>query len=152
MSYVETLLSWNNVTTTKMIVLLLISVVGIICIFHVNFDFLNISGLPDMNQTCLTKCDHYICKKITLLRDSEYTPNSDIQPNECMFTSWEFSHVIFHIILGYFYNIYISITYSVCFELYEHYFYNCGSFLDLFWNGLGLLIGVTLRYYLVDRK
>lgn len=152
MSFVDTLLSWNNVTVKKLIVLIFITVIGIICIFYINLDFLNKYNLPNFNAMCFKQCNTNICKNLTQLRDSGYMLHSKEQPYDCIFTGWEFSHVILHMFLGYYYNIYVSITYSIVFELYEHYVHNCGSILDLFWNAFGMMIGVTIRYYMSHRS
>jgi hypothetical protein len=64
---------------------------------------------------------------------------------------WELTHFLFHIGLGYYYNLPVSIAISVGFELYEHCFKDCGSWLDLLYNGLGGIVGVAL-YHFVNRK
>lgn len=116
--------------------------------FKTTSEFINkISEFQDYK--CFLPCKKDICTTITKnMRDSQYLTTTLKQPNECLFTFWEFSHIILHMFIGYFYNFYISTTLSISFEIFEHYVYNCGSLLDLFYNGLGMFIGVYLRYLL----
>ena len=115
--------------------------IGTFCIFYliIRKKIINM-------EHCFIKCDHNICTNFTQLRDSNYSMNNT-QPYDCVFTLWESSHMLFHVFIGYYFNIYISVIISVFYEIFEHCFYNCGSYLDLFWNGLGLLIGVIIRHY-----
>lgn len=169
-SYADALLSWNNVGTIKLIILIILLIIGNLIIFHSQvFAFFGYSEKPEqpvetrteeeLSKTqemfkklkkcteCLAHCNHNICKSLTAtLRDTDYLNNGSSQPATCIFTGWELSHLIWHMFLGYFYNIYISVTLSVLFELFEHYTLNCASILDLFWNFIGLLIGVFIRY------
>ena len=145
MSFTDTLISWNNVGLKKIIIFLMLFVIGFFCIFYPKSEMS--FGIVKLYDICIQKCETDICKYITTnLRDDNYSLG-DYRPYDCIFTIWELSHVILHMFLGYYYNIYISISLSVLFELYEHYFRNCGSFMDLFWNTVGLLIGVIIRYY-----
>lgn len=57
---------------------------------------------------------------------------------------WELTHFLFHVYLGYIYNLPISLGVSVGFELYEHYAKDCGSYMDVLWNGLGCMLGLWL--------
>jgi hypothetical protein len=96
---------------------------------------------------CIFKCNSDSCKNYTTLRDSGYMNNENKIENDrnCAFLGWEFSHLIFHVFLGYYYNIYISTGISVGYEIIERIMYNCASFADLLINFTGLLIGVYLR-------
>lgn len=144
-----TLLHWNDVTLNMIIFLILIGVIH----HHIVFNVIN--NLPhDMQKTvndiqykCLYKCDKNICKNITNARDDDYyvdkKENRKLQ--NCIFTMWELSHLLVHVIIGYYYNIYISVIISISFEIYEHYKFNCGSYLDLIWNLMGFIIGHNLR-------
>ena len=154
MSFVDACLSWNNVSALKLIFFILF-VVGLnYYIFHINGGGSNVNTTTDHKSsgpfdTCLITCKNQICKNITSnSRESNYSLGitSNAHVDDCIFTGWEFSHVILHMFLGYYFNIYISVSLSVLFEIYEHYVYNCASWLDLFWNTFGLLIGIYIRY------
>jgi hypothetical protein len=60
-------------------------------------------------------------------------------------TLWEISHMTFHAIIGYYFNIYISVGIGVMHEINEHYNHNAGSYLDIIWNFLGFLIGYCCK-------
>jgi hypothetical protein len=146
----DELVSWNNVTTTNALILFVFLIfifwyIFIFMEFKTTSAFINkISTYQDYK--CFIPCKKEICTNITkTMRDSNYLVDSLKQPNECIFTFWEFSHIILHMLIGYYYNAYISIGIGVGFEIFEHYVYNCGSFMDLFYNSLGLLIGVSIR-------
>ena len=145
MSFIDSVKSWNNVSARGIIFLIIIVTIGTICIFYTNFDSYDVVSI---NNVCIAKCDHNMCRKLTQLRDSGYSLNTSDQPYNCIFTMWELSHVFFHMFLGYYFNIYIAITISVVYEIYEHFVHHCGSVLDLFWNTFGALIGVALRHYI----
>jgi hypothetical protein len=148
MSFTSTCLSWNNVSALKLIILIIFAVGLNYYIFYSN----TIADTGDKVKsgpldTCLVTCQHSICKKLaSQCRESNYSLGLGISHDECIFTGWEFSHVMLHIFLGYFFNAYISVSLSILFEIYEHYVYNCASLLDLFWNTLGLLMGIYLRH------
>lgn len=144
MSFIDSCLSWNNVTIEKIIILIIMVIIGTICIFYTNFEG---SESINFSHMCIKECNSDLCQRLTQLRDGGYSLNSKQQPYNCIFTMWELSHVLFHVFLGYFFNIYIAIGLSVFFELYEHYVHNCASILDLFWNTIGLLIGVGIRHF-----
>lgn len=151
MSFIGTCLSWNNVSIENIIILIIVVIIGTICIFYTNFESPSVKTI-NLSNICIKECNHDICKRLTQFRDGGYSLGSKQQPYNCIFTIWELSHVLFHIFLGYFLNIYIAISLSILFELYEHYVHYCASVLDLFWNSIGLLIGVSIRYYTSGHK
>lgn len=150
MKFYDELVSWNNVTIPKTIILF-----GILLFIYwyifVLMKFKTTSELINkistyQNYKCLIPCEKEICIKTTeKLRDRNYLTDVLEQPDKCIFTFWEFTHVILHIFIGYFYNIYTSQFISISFEIFEHYVYNCGSILDLFYNLSGVLIGISIR-------
>jgi hypothetical protein len=147
MSFANTCLSWNDITAEHIIILLFVMVLIYLYIFH----FLILPIAKPINDfhdnTCIIPCTHGACQTLTKsLRDSNYLLGSTFQPAECIFTMWELLHMIFNAIIGYIFNIYIALAISVLFEVFEHYTYNCASILDLFWNTIGIIIGVSLRH------
>lgn len=128
--------------------LTIIGIVMYLLIFHLDL-FLNkeiINKIHNYTESCVINCsDKNTCKKINNLRDKGYYlfPSAH---GKCIITKWEISHLITHIFLGYYTNIYISLSLSFGFEIYENIFYNCGSYLDLIWNFTGFLIGFYLRH------
>lgn len=144
----KSILDWNGVTVGMLVVL---SIIGI-CM-HI-FIFTLLPLLPrdlviNHVDKCLVPCNNSVCKSILSGRDSGYYANGDEEDEErslsCSVSSWEISHVLFHCFLGYFYNLQISLSISVGYELYEHYAFNAGSYLDLFWNMFGFCIGYSMR-------
>lgn len=148
MSFKEECLSWNNVGATKIIIFLIIIIALNYYIFYKNYyNTTNIRGDAGPFDICLVECDNPVWRNISsTLRDPNYSLGIDVDHRKCMFTGWELSHVILHGLLGYFFNVYISVSLSILFELYEHYVYDCASVLDLFWNTSGLLVGISIRY------
>jgi hypothetical protein len=143
------ILSWNNITTLQLSKLTIILILMYIFIFHI------LSKLPNKifnyQFICLKKCNHTLCKMCTNTRGSNYFVLSNhLDKNsipDCILTVWEFSHILFHIYLGYYYNIYISQGLSIGFEIYEKYAFNCESGIDIICNLIGFLIGYTFRIY-----
>ncbi len=139
--------NWNNVTTGMLVILVIIGVI----MNHIIFEELDNNSediqkyIDKIQSYCFINCDN--CSDITNLRDENYYTLGNADAKKCLMTAWEISHMIFHIFIGYFYNIYISVSISVGYELYEHYFKSCGSFLDLGYNMTGFLIGNHLKFH-----
>lgn len=96
---------------------------------------------------CTISCPDNGCKYWNSLRDGDYW--LDVEKKNCITNnSGSFSFFLVHIFLGYFYNIYVSQTISIGFEIYEQKFHNCGSYLDLGYNFMGFLVGHTLKNYI----
>jgi hypothetical protein len=104
-------------------------------------------GITYLNTCISPECKTGICNKIKSGRDNGYFLESSTETfnKECLVTGWELSHFMFHIFLGYFYNIYVSTGISVSYEVYERYTYNCASYNDLFINMAGFLVGNYLK-------
>jgi hypothetical protein len=144
----HSILNWNGISTGMLVVLCIIGVIMNYIIFYTldNNDQKIQDIIDKIQYYCLYKCKNN-CNGLTNLRDDDYFMGvKTTNVKKCFFTVWELSHLLFHTFLGYFYNIYISVGTSVFFEIYEHYKYNCGSYLDLMWNFLGFLIGSYIRY------
>lgn len=143
--YFSSMFSWEHIPQNKMIALMVILVIFYILIFKVITKY---KPFQKIQLSCLKKCKTNKCRNITdSLREDDYFLGAELDPKECMFTGWEFSHVIFHAFIGFFYNIYVSLGLSVGFEVFEHFSWNCASGLDLGWNMAGYLIGHTIRHY-----
>lgn len=96
-----------------------------------------------LHESCLVKTRE-TCLPIwifRLLRGTNYF-NGSTKAHECAVTFWELTHFSLHTFLGYAYNLPVSLTTSVCFELFESYRDRSGSFLDLAWNGAGYFVGL----------
>lgn len=135
------------------ITLAIILIIMYLCIFQLELilNQKNIDKVHNFSEKCLVGCSgrESTCDCLNSYRDNGYYLfESDNNKVRCAITRWELSHIIFHIFLGYFTNIYISQGLSVGFEIYEHYFYDCGSYLDLMYNFMGFLVGHSLRYCL----
>ena len=146
----NSIFSWNHVSSKCTYLFLLLNCFLYIIIFHLLDNVLPSDlqeKLDKIQHKCFVKCDNELCKEATKLRDNNYflTDPTGIDLKTCIFTSWELTHLLFHIFIGYTYNIYFSVTTSILFEIIEHYVYDCGSYLDVFWNFIGFLIGFYLR-------
>ena len=148
-------LGWNNVGPTSSVVL---AVIGAVMYAFIFLDLgisktKHVSAFRSWLYDCPMPCKegNKTCEKVNSLRGENYgfDPNIDggsyREYSSCFFTGWEASHLLFHMFLGYFYNIYISQSLSVMFELYEQYAEDCGSWNDLSVNFVGYCIGYGLR-------
>ena len=123
-----------------------------ICIVLYIFIFHVIDHIPAMRyiqDACLQSCTHDLCtSNLPYLRGKNYylhTLDKGFEVNKCLVTTWELSHLLFHAYIGYNYNLQISLTLSIVFEIFEQVVYDCGSFLDLAWNLMGFFIGYMFR-------
>ena len=154
---------WNNNGTPSILVLLVIFSVMYAFIFME----LKISKtkyvvyLRKWLYKCHMECkkDDDTCEIINNNRGNNYgyDPNIDGKYRDyknCALTGWEYSHFLFHMFLGMFYNIYISQSLSFTFELYECYEEDCGSLNDLIVNFSGFCIGYAIKsaYYYMGSK
>lgn len=149
------LFGWNNVGADSSLVLAVILAVMYAFIFldlavsKTKYVKMLRSWLYDCSIPCTD--GNKTCEKVNSHRGTNYgfDPNIDggsyREYKSCLLTGWEASHFLFHVFLGYFYNIYISQTLSFLFEIYEHLAYDCGSFNDLGINFAGFCAGHVLR-------
>ena len=146
---------WNDVRADSSLVL------GVIFAVMYSFIFLDLavsktkyvkllrSWLYDCHVPCTE--GNETCEQVDLHRGKNYGFDPNInggsyrEYSACLLTGWEVSHFLFHVFLGYFYNIYVSQTLSFTFEIYEHYAFDCGSFNDLSINFAGYCVGYALR-------
>lgn len=107
-------------------------------------------SIARLQYICFAKCNNDSCKwRNSTFRDKDYwldvNGKNYLNPVECNLTTYEFGHFLFHIWLSYEFGFIPSIVSGIICELFEHYFYNCGSYLDLFWNTLGAIIGLIIK-------
>lgn len=142
----HSIFDWNGVTLGMLVVLAIVGIIMHYIIFTGldGWDSNTQAVLDNIQATCLVNCDTN--SHITHWRDKNYYTTGIADAKKCIFTLWEFTHFLFHACVGYFYNIYTSLTLSVGYEIYEHCAKNCGSCLDLVWNFSGFLLGTILRY------
>jgi hypothetical protein len=146
MDFKEKLVSWNSVGYGGIIFLIIVGIIMKELIFGASKNTIRLEGIELLDK-CIIGCTGPIGDKYTLLRDPGYMNNKDkiSSDRNCLFLGWEFSHLLFHIFLGYYDNLYLSVGISFGFELYEKIEYNCSSYADLLINFTGLLIGTYLR-------
>ena len=148
------LFSWEGITEQKLYILIIVYFIGTFLVLYMAPAIL--PHLPTRVKKAYYNC---ISMNITLPKhirgsgyynsfdpglESKYYQNID----SCIMTFWECFHVIFHIFIGYFYNIQISAMSGILFEIFESQACNCYSFLDLFYNLVGALIGTGLKMVL----
>lgn len=146
------LFGWNNVSTGALsfICIFLLSLFSIIwkheSVYFPKFihNFWIDIIVPTL-ETCFKSCDTNTCHTMwDKTRGKNYW--AGMGAGKCYFNGWEVSHIITHVILGYFGNIYISQSVSFGFEFYEYKYESCESYMDLVWNFTGFCIGHTLRH------
>lgn len=137
---------WNDVGCGMLVCLIILGIIMHTIIFGDKKYSIH-SFIIDTLDKCIIKCTKPACLKYTSLRDPGYM-NSSQKINDdkkCVFMGWELSHLIFHMFLGYYYNIYISMGISVGYEILERVLYNCASYADLGINFTGFLVGAYFR-------
>jgi len=144
----ECITSHNNVTTGMYVGLIIFGFILDILIFKQDMIFDKNSMFTkcweNVTNRCFYNCDTGNCKKYTSFRGTTYFMDQEANKS-CMFTGWELTHLLFHVFLGYFYNIYVSLGISVGYEIFEYVKYDCHSALDLVINFIGFMIGASLR-------
>lgn len=130
--------------TIGMYVILIIACI----IMKLFIDFVpNVKFAKKYNKMCFMTCKSDLCRHfINKSRGGDYFLDSTGKNPDCFFTAWEGSHIILHIIIGYYYNLATSLSLSIGWELYEHYsVMDCANILDILWNMVGYVIGYSLR-------
>jgi hypothetical protein len=143
------ILEWGNISTGVYVVLTIVLLCMYVVIFHLDkiIGDENAKLAHDYTEECAVSCsDKVQCETVNSYRDEHYYL-FDGNSKKCLVTKWEISHLITHIFLGYFTNIYISQGLSVGFEIYEHYSLDCGSYIDLGYNFIGFVIGHNLKKF-----
>ena len=141
------LLNSNNVSCGMLIVLAITCILMNYFIFGKYANKFKIRNkIIDKLNLCTLKCKSSSCEKYAKLRDPSYFNDGTTHKNDCFLTGWEISHFIFHMFLGYFYNLYISLGLSIGYELYERIEFGCASYIDLLINFFGFVVGHILRY------
>lgn len=144
MGYFTSMLEWNHIPNDYYIALMVVLVISYIIIFHVFNTY-----FPTVQTSCFKKCKSDFCKhNVKPLRGSNYFLSNVVDPSYCLITFWEGTHFIFHMFLGFFYNLYVSLAIGVGFEIIEVFTCDCASALDIWWNLFGYLIGHTARYFI----
>jgi hypothetical protein len=141
-----------DISTGMYVTLILLLILIYICIFHKKYIPKGTEKLSDyVLNKCLSNCsDENQCKIYNSMRGKNYWIGANVGKDldsECRVTAWEIIHLAFHVLLGYFYNIYVSQGISFGFEAFEAVFYDCGSVLDLGYNFVGFIIGHGLKVY-----
>lgn len=152
-SFVDSALSFAHIRPAYYKSLAVILAGLYLYIFHI-MDHIQSPTLKSFHYACLKRCESDACRAVAEHgRDSNYyldaMKSAHIDNSDCAYTTWEMTHFIMHAFIGFFFNIQISTVFSVAFEIFEHYAYNCGSFLDLVHNLMGCLVGIALRHQLV---
>ena len=136
----------------KHVILIIVFLVMLFFIFGQTGKSKPVVSIREFLYSCQYKCaNKYVCEVVDAMRGENYgfDPNKEdlgentnkLKYKQCLITGWEVSHFLFHVFLGYYYDACISLSVNVVFELFEHYFYDCGSYNDLLINFLGFCVG-----------
>ncbi len=110
--------------------------------------------LDNIGESCVygcgDKCHTY--DSVTHKRGKRYFIGSNTTGKNmsgCLTTSWNLSHLVLYSILGYVFpqshQLLAWFFIGIGFEIGEKYAYECEDPLDIVYNGLGLIIGSSLR-------
>lgn len=125
-----------------------IGLVFIYWLFFIKLDGTDHRIAKAFDSGCWISCKNPVCKRLMrLMRDDDYMIFSKTCHDECLYSAWEVSHVLLHIAIGYYLNLWVSMSLSIVFEIWEHVSHNCGSVVDVVWNTAGFLAGVGLRVW-----
>ena len=143
-NYYKILFDNSHITNQSIINLIVVLLVLYIIIFHVLTYILPTFGKPLEN--CILKCKKDICINITKASKGLKYNYFNKPTYDCIFNGWELSHFIMHIFIGYYFNILYSLSIGLPFEYLEYKWFNCESYIDIFYNTFGALIGSYLRF------
>jgi hypothetical protein len=140
-SYFRRAFDFNHISITHCVGLCTVAIIGMLFV---------LSALPATRfmYNCAIPCRSPECaERVKKARDGGYGLKGDPggRLRSCALTIWEISHVFTHVLLGFFFNLPVSLGISIGFELLEHYCFDCGSWLDLIYNFIGFAIGHALR-------
>lgn len=137
---------WQTITPMKLYILVFVCILLYVYNFHVS----KMYPFTELSRICFTHCHTDRCLKVNKsLRGKSYYLTPGSAPNTCAFTIWEFSHIVFHMFIGYFYNLPISLLIGIPYELMEYYAFDCANPAELGYNLLGALIGNYLKTYVL---
>lgn len=141
------ILQWGNVGKQKIQTLMILLIIIYLFQYHfIEYLYKKTGIYVGLDGYCIRKCSSQTCKNmVTNYRNSDYWAATNLSPTNCAITAWEIAHTILHIFIGYYYNIHMSVLLSVGHELYEHYYLDRGSYLDLFYNMMGFVIGYSFK-------
>jgi len=143
------------ISRDKMYHMAIVSSLSVMAITYVAF---YPSRLHDAFYSCIMPRpqigSQYAQRFLAAARGKNYLAATDktYPAHECIFTVWEFSHVVYHSYIGYHFDFATSLWSGVSFELLEHYCASAGSYLDIVYNCIGYAIGSKIkRANLADR-
>jgi hypothetical protein len=146
-NFIYNLTSSDNITTNKIFGLVVVCILLYIFVFFVFEEY-----FPYLHKLSYMKCFYHcngdLCKSIISTRGEDYSLKYNGKvPKDCGVTPYEVSHIIFHIFIGYYFNIYYSLGIGIPFEIHEAMHYQCESYMDIFYNTIGASIGILLRSF-----
>ncbi len=143
----DRLLGWDHITKEHALALVVVLCIMYFFIFYVWIGLRKRSELCEkIDGACIIGCSPGKCPP-DWTRGDTYTIGGGYAKPQCLLTSWEFSHFIFHMFIGYFFNIWVSLGLGVSFELYEVIAYDCASYIDIIANTSGCIIGAVIASY-----
>lgn len=107
--------------------------------------------LSEFFQTCwLGDGPHNLKEWIQQLRGNNYwvePKDSGTRRRYCLITSWSVSHILLYAIIGYCFPslFWQTLLIGVGYEIMEWMTLDCHDVLDIAWNSLGFVIGMTIR-------
>jgi hypothetical protein len=154
-NFIDKITSSKHITLNGILIIIIILFICFILCFYDGAEFVNLRA-NYLHKQCYYNCGTEKCKDFMksvkgvnyyngddkLLED---TQDETLRYEDCIVGFWELSHLVLHIFIGYFLNIYYSLALGVGFELFEYYKWNCEGYLDILFNTAGALIGIYLR-------
>jgi hypothetical protein len=143
--FIYNLTNTDHINYKSYIILGVISVISYILCFS-NEPFI-LERRKQVNKWCMLTCETKTCEDLQKkYKGHKYYIDPGLEDTPmCPVGIYEISHVIFHMFIGYYFNIWYSIFIGTSFELIELHIWNCESVFDIICNTLGALIGVLIR-------
>lgn len=146
------ILSYNNILVlfpkTLLQQYILVSVIFVAALFGtILFGIISLQYITNPKY-CLIKSPQAI-QNFTKTGINYYLNNTQISPNDtqkCLLPVWALLHLLTYACISFFVPQlwYISFIIGILWEYFES-FYNAEFWLDIVWNGIGILLGVGLR-------
>ena len=102
-------------------------------------------SLQNFHKQCIISNSRY-----KIVRGNNYYINDTTSEDKkmleyCLCTQWNLLHILLFIFLTIIYPKYIILFWicGVLFEVFEYLFFECHDYLDIFYNTLGILIGLS---------
>lgn len=126
-------------------IMLLIALFGMSFLGTLFFGLISLKFVTDSNN-CLLKSP-MILRNFSKTGKNYYLKKKyNFSTRKCLLPAWALLHIISYSIISFFVPQlwYLSFIVGILWEIFEYY-HNAEFWMDILWNGVGIIIGITLR-------